>query len=78
MGVGGQGGVGSGMSSMRLVGPIGRDQSYVSSGDPLQKRSREGWWEGWDSWGGTRIPRFPSPLIWSLESVAPVWVVREG
>ena len=34
VGFGGQGGVGSGMSSMRLVGPTGRDQSYVSTGDP--------------------------------------------
>ena len=34
MGFGGQGGVGSGMSSMRLVGPTGRDQSHVSTGDP--------------------------------------------
>ena len=32
MGFGGQGGVGSGMSGMRLVGPTGRDQSFVSTG----------------------------------------------
>ena len=42
MGGGGQGGVGTRMSSMRVVGPTGRDQSYVSTGVSGTGGQREG------------------------------------
>ena len=47
VGFGGQGGVGSGLSSMRLVGPTGRDLSHVSTGDPsFRKGAGKASWKG--------------------------------
>ena len=38
----GEGGVGAGMSGMRLVGVLGRDQTYVPTGNPAHRRSNGG------------------------------------
>ena len=42
-------GVGAGMSSVRLVGALGRDQTYVSAGNPTHRKGngrRGNRWEG--------------------------------
>ena len=60
MGVGGQGGVGTGMSSMRLIGKVTNLMSQLET--PLSGKGASGrdWWE---SWGGSRQLLSQGPFL---------------